>query len=357
MERRYLDNSHTARLFDESMKSVIIERSGRNPRRIKRLINSFVLEYHLNRAWDEIGVQNLVKVIMLQHFYPDFYRILTSPRDADPIAEFGQYVQFRSMVKRGGEWRSAEWQDVFLTRGLRPPTEDGPPLGPYLAELEQELPTDFPALAADRDFVALIESFDEPGIDTEQFRRMLRRPLTPDLASSYAQATGSADDLIGRINAKLAGDERVRLTDSLRAALAPGAGATQDVLQGLRILWIDDFPRSNGNLTDALVRRGVTVVSVEDRASAIAAIKEHRPDVVLSDFTRDGDANAGIDDLEYLRVHRVYDGPVIFCSGQGTPNRRRRVEELGARGPTNDENDMMRWLLEIAADRAQQETT
>ena len=96
------------------------ERSGRNPRRIKRLINSFVLEYHLNHAWHEIGVENLVKVIMLQNFYLSFYRILIDPRGDDPVRDFLAYQDFRSNIKQhSDEWKPEKWRDLFVVIGHR----------------------------------------------------------------------------------------------------------------------------------------------------------------------------------------------------------------------------------------------
>jgi hypothetical protein len=68
------------------MRNLIIERTGRNPRRIKRLINSFVMEYQLDPDWAEVGAEQLIKIILLQHFYPNFYRVLVDPR-VDHIVE------------------------------------------------------------------------------------------------------------------------------------------------------------------------------------------------------------------------------------------------------------------------------
>ncbi|MDT7797250.1 MAG: hypothetical protein QOI78_683 [Actinomycetota bacterium] len=112
----YLDRSRTSGLFDESSKELIIARSGRNPRRIKRLINSFVLEYHLNRSWNEIGLENLVKVILLQHFYPGFHRLLADPRNKDLISEFLAYCELRAARRLDGEVTA----ELLESKGLPP---------------------------------------------------------------------------------------------------------------------------------------------------------------------------------------------------------------------------------------------
>jgi CheY-like chemotaxis protein len=332
----YLDRSRTGRLFDESMKNLIIERSGRNPRRIKRLINSFVLEYHLNRSWDDIGVENLVKVVMLQHFYPGFYRTLTDPRVEDPIDEFQRYYELRTAVKQ--DTTPAEgWRTLFVDKGIKPPDRERV-LASELIELERELPVEFPTLAADRDFVALVRSFDGK-LNPEQLPRLLRSPLTPTLAVDYGRP--EVEDM-GPWTPWTAWSMSVR---------SPVRPTGTDSFPGMQILWIDDHPQFNRKLIEFLTRRNASVVTATDRASALEAIARARPDVILSDFMRHGAVNAGIDDLAYLRTKRVYDGPVIFFSGQGSPSRQRSAEELGALGPTNDENQIVDWLKEIAAGR------
>ncbi|MEV6906035.1 NYN domain-containing protein [Amycolatopsis sp. NPDC051071] len=175
----YLELSNTSGLLDESMKSMVIDRTSRNPRRIKRLINSFVLEYHLSRSWDEFGVENLVKVIMLQHFYPDFYRLIASPKYRDPIRDFLIYHEFRAAVKQGSEETLDRWEELFETTEVRlsQTTE-------ALTGLESELPSEFRELAADRDFVALLGGIDVPSEGLVEHLR--RRPLSTVDTSAVA---------------------------------------------------------------------------------------------------------------------------------------------------------------------------
>jgi CheY-like chemotaxis protein len=326
----YLERSRTSNLFDRAMKDVIIERSGRNPRRIKRLINSIELEYHLNAEWGRIGLDNLVRVVMLQHFYPDYYRVLIDPRHVDPITDFLRYHEFREAVRQG-DLGTGDWQALFTSRQLRLPADDG---ATGLADLEHELPPCFPELAADRDFVALVRRLGGPRKD-DLLRNLTLQPLT---TAGYAEAP---DDHPWGFPRSL----RKPLTDD---ALY-GRRADTDPLTGLRVLWIDDNPDTNGAMTDLLRMRGVTVTLATDRASALRAFELTQPDAVLSDFTRGGNPNAGIEDLEYFRVNRIYAGPVIFASGHDSPIVRRRLAELNADGPTNDENDIVRRLVRLAA--------
>jgi hypothetical protein len=43
--------SGTATLFDDTVTAILAEGTNRNPRSIKRIINSFVLEYRLDLSW------------------------------------------------------------------------------------------------------------------------------------------------------------------------------------------------------------------------------------------------------------------------------------------------------------------
>jgi hypothetical protein len=265
------------------------ERSGRNPRRIKRLINSFVLEYHLNHAWHEIGVENLVKVIMLQNFYLSFYRILIDPRGDDPVRDFLVYQDFRSNIKQhSDEWKPEKWRDLFVVKDIGPPdrTSSHDNLISPLASLEEELPVEFPALAADRDFVALVRSFDGSS-NSDQLRRLLGKTV---------------DAEAGRV---LRRDARPKGRPGQRNAGPVDRRSARNAPDGQR----SPSPQ------------GADLVLATGRTSALEALVHAKPAVVLSDFTRDGNVNAGLEDLAYFREQHLYAGPVIFCFRNGNSAR------------------------------------
>lgn len=319
----YLTRSRTSSLFDTSTKNVIIGRSSRNPRRIKRLINSFVLEYHLNRSWDEVGVANLMKVIMLQHFYPGFYRLLASPREDNPITEFLAYRELRTALKQDMAADTQPWADLFESKGLRPSTA--------LSELEDELPAEYSSLAADRDFLALLESIDVP---SEQLLEQLqRRPLAVEPAVEVSTEPLMPDRQIRR---------------APRVPVRPGE-PRRSALHGLRVLWIDDQPYSNIGLAEYLRSCGVHLEQVTGLAEAASMFREPRPDAVLSDLGRGFDDDRGVTDLILLRKNDTYVGPVLFVSGR-LPDLalQERIRRLDADGPTNSEEDVVRWLERIA---------
>ncbi|KAA9159957.1 response regulator [Amycolatopsis acidicola] len=302
----YVEHSGTAHLFDDSMKRLLVERTGRNPRRIKRLINSFVLEHRLNRSWDDLGAKNLVKVVLLQHFYPTFYRNMLSGTDRDPVREFVDYLVFRGFVRQHSEGDPLRWRRLFDAVKLAPPSEDadGAELEASLAELEKQLPVEFPELAGDREFVSLVESL---FVDSVEWQRLIQQPLVSQ-ASSFA---GPRD------------------------------------LRRLRVLWIDDYPDGNRWPIDQLEAGGAKVESVTDRAGALAALSRLRPNVLISDVRRGDDDKAGFTDLAYLRDNGLYGGPAFFYCGQVTPARVRAAKQLDAE-ITNDPGELLSLIDESA---------
>lgn len=296
----YLARSGTSDLFDKSMRNLIVERTGRNPRRIKRLINSFVLEYQLVGDRAEVGAQQLVKIILLQHFHPNFYRLLVDPRVDDIVQVFLTYAEFRTAVKQGGAVNVAAWRPLFAARGIKPPplqvSDDQ--LAGHLHDLEQELPPDFPQLAAEPDFVSLVRTLPE------------------------------------------------RLPDQLLSGQVSDPDPL--ALRGLRMLWIDDAPAGKAIQPGELTNRGIVLSMATNRDEAVRELRRQRPDVLLSDVHRGSNFEAGFDDLVYLHRQDIYDGPTIFYTGDVTPSGRKRAAELGAVTITDDANEVLRILVELA---------
>ncbi|MEQ0562970.1 response regulator [Amycolatopsis sp. NEAU-NG30] len=285
-------------------------------------------------------------MIMLQHFYPAFYRLLSNPRHRGLIPEFLAYRDFRKEVKEGGAVTASDWAALFGSKGLRPPQgrlDD-------LSDLERQLPAEFPALVDDRDFVALLESF---GPTMESVMEQLqRRPLAvtqvpDDLAITAADGGRDAfRQLAGlRESFPLAANRR-----SARVRLPVGE-PIRPALRDLRVLWVDDQPPNNRDLADYLVECGVRVDIARGWTEAQDSLARHRPDALLSDFRRGTDDNAGIDDLASFR-REGYDGPVLFFSGkEPSLALQSRIQELRAEGPTNDENEVVRRLERLVAGR------
>ncbi|WP_037838200.1 P-loop NTPase fold protein [Streptomyces sp. NRRL S-337] len=152
-------------LLDDALVDLLVQRSDRNPRRIKRLVNGFVLEATLNPVWRDFGPDAVVRTLLLQYFYPDFYRMMTGPSgtvDGDVVAEFRTYREVRRTLLASA---AAPPPDHQLTRvrtflssyDLLAPDPLGGSGEAVLTALERQLPTEFPALVVNPAFTSLVD--------------------------------------------------------------------------------------------------------------------------------------------------------------------------------------------------------
>jgi len=69
------------------------------------------------------------------------------------------------------------------------------------------------------------------------------------------------------------------------------------------------------------------------------------PELVLSDVGRDGNPNAGFEDITTFRDDGLYRGPVVFYSGRISASKRNRAQSLGA-PIVGEEPELMRAIGE-----------
>jgi quinol monooxygenase YgiN len=180
----YAKLSGTAALIDENVARILAEGTSRNPRKIKRIINSFVLEYQLDSAWNRppLGSAQLVRAVLLQHIYSPFYEWLVS-EDAgeDPIGFFLDYAEIcKKMANPPSDPNDSWWEIVRRVfqgyrLAVRLPTE-GLDIG--IERLEGMLPKGFPELARSNAFVALLRGIGNTTKSRQSFRaQLIHRPL------------------------------------------------------------------------------------------------------------------------------------------------------------------------------------
>lgn len=202
--RGYARRAGIAALVDDTIVDILGARTGRNPRRIKRIVNSFVLEHSLDPAWRRppLGSAQLITVIILQHLYPQFYERLTSDgagTDDDPISEFLDYATVRTRANDAPSTTDTWWATasrVFRRYGAAPPVrEAGADLSGDVERFERILPPWFPELALNESLRALLREIG--GTETRRALRaqLVDRPLGtgafPELAD---QDSRSSDD-------------------------------------------------------------------------------------------------------------------------------------------------------------------
>ncbi|WP_326798043.1 P-loop NTPase fold protein [Streptomyces sp. NBC_01808] len=155
-------------MLDEVLKKLLVERSGRNPRRIKRLVNGFVLEATLNPVWSGFRPEAVIRTLLLQYFYPEFYRMMTGASGApggDVVQEFTTYRRVRRTLLSpvppeaqvsSPEFASAEEVGAFFEQYELSAPETRGEAEHGLEQMERRLPVGFPEHADDQGFTSLL---------------------------------------------------------------------------------------------------------------------------------------------------------------------------------------------------------
>ncbi|WP_242580925.1 P-loop NTPase fold protein [Streptomyces sp. MST-110588] len=414
-----------APLLDDALVDLLAQQSARNPRRIKRLVNGFVLEATLNPVWRDFGPGAVIRTLLLQHFYPDFYRMMTGPVgvvDGDVVAEFRTYREVRRTLMANGSGASEAERDrvrEFLAQyDLVPPEALGVTGDVVLESLERQLPTDFAELVTSSAFLSLIEELMSLPDAANLLLRLREGPqngpggpggLTLRPSEEWnALWDGAGDERAGE------GPHRFPFAWSLPQQQAAGAPAPQLPPQGsqagaghpdsggygqapspygypvsgqpavygqqpavygqqpavygqaalarlvvpqpgsaglLDILWVDDKPDRNRDLAETLESFGTRVRTATDKDSAIAAVRQARPGLLISNIGRGRNRDAGIEMVEKLR-EELYDGPVIFYTRRNTQDRNARAAELGVRGLTHRPGELSAMVLDFLREQA-----
>ncbi|WP_167538566.1 P-loop NTPase fold protein [Streptomyces albofaciens] len=323
-------------LLDEPLVDLLAERSARNPRRIKRLVNGFVLEATLNPMWADHPPEAVLRTLLIQYFYADFYRMMTSPPGADGgdvIADFCTYRRVRTLLRTSATVSDEERPvvEAFLAQRDVPRNLTDPYA--VLERLERELPTVFPDMVTDPAFNSLLDGL----LDLPRSENLVRR--LREGAPALVAAPGREQPDVG---AGAIPDARTG-TVVRRTAGFPGVDP-QAPLVGRTILWVDDRPENNTSLAAWFRREGATVEIAVDSGAADAAIAARMPSLIISDIARGTDDRAGFAHVAALRRERRYTGPVVFFAGRVTPARQDTARELGALGVAADADELIRLI-------------
>lgn len=300
---QYLSQSGTTELFDAAARELVIERNAYNPRRIKRFINSFILEHRTGDEWSEseLGAEVLIRMLILDFYFRDFAELLRDRDERrDPIGEYLSYRAAREYVRKParslGE-RPFRIEPLFESYGL-PTPDDSDGAGALLADLERQLPEPIVALGGDPKFASLVEGMGDKQAVDDLRARLQRRSIIAGLV---------ADDI------------------------ADAQDVTSIGVAGMEILWIDDDHSRNETEISALTRSGALVQLANGYNDAAVYLSDAEVDVIVSNITREGDDDAGFADLERLRDQAGYDGPAIFYVARVSSYRRARALHMSAR--------------------------
>jgi CheY-like chemotaxis protein len=307
----FLDESRTALLFDDPGRKLLIERNGRNPRRMKRFVNRFILDYQLDEASQDMQGQLLIKLLILETYFPEFIRLFTTGEAKNPIQEFLDFAAASDALRRGNaDDSNVEPVLTFYEISAGAPTDE------LLTRLQAIAPETFVRLANDVDFRSLADGLSHPddqAVILAKVRRRRERETQVPATESAAQEA------------------------PISSQAARGLRPIPEVA-GRRILWIDDKPENNFRLVEALRSSGADVETMLEGESAVTLLPSLQPDLIISDIGRGERREAGFEDVEMFRERDLHDGPVVFYTARVTGARRTRAREIGAKiASTEDE--------------------
>ena len=124
------------------------------------------------------------------------------------------------------------------------------------------------------------------------------------------------------------------------------AGTVGTNSQGGRrtVLWVDDAPSNNYFEQETLRALGIKTVTSLSTDNALSLLKTNHFDLVISDFSRPDDPQAGYTLLAHLR-QLGYDTPYIIYSSSNRSDYRKAAIERSAYGTTNDPQELVSLVL------------
>ena len=317
--RDCFDASGTSTLFDDESTKLLLERNGRNPRRIKRFINGFILEYQREPNRDYEDARRLVRWLLLRTYFSDFTALLhnRSVEDPDPVEEFFELEHVTEVLQEPDASAPllSEVAGIFKRRKLGGLTEDhGADLARYANDVDERVR----GLLRNRAFRSLIE----PLRASEE-----RRWLDNELEQRPSPAT--AVDAPGSV---------------------PGAEQADRDLFGLRVLWVDDQPANNARLVETLRSRRAVVLEATTTDEALLVLKAAPVNLLITDIARGTEPEAGFEGLRRMR-DQGFTHPAIIYASRITGARRERALALDAQ-LTASPAELLRLAESIAESRA-----
>lgn len=120
---------------------------------------------------------------------------------------------------------------------------------------------------------------------------------------------------------------RAGVTDSR----AVSADSYDEAISGLKILWVDDFPRNNEELASALRSLGAQVETALSTDEAMTKITSDSAfNLVISDMGRGKEYNAGVNLVNRLRTAGLSIPVIIYCSPRGVQQYGDAAKRAGA---------------------------
>jgi CheY-like chemotaxis protein len=159
-----------------------------------------------------------------------------------------------------------------------------------------------------------------------------------------AKAAASLSEEV-RIRTTVSGElKKIKITADDNTRVLKRAAAVQDVLQGRRVLWLDDHPANNAHETRALEQLGLVVVQAQTNAAALEQLQSDDADfhVVISDIGRPEGVPNGLDFLKDC----MESGPAVPVIFYITEVNEGSCNPAGSFGLTNRPDELVHLVID-----------
>jgi CheY-like chemotaxis protein len=114
--------------------------------------------------------------------------------------------------------------------------------------------------------------------------------------------------------------------------------------KGAVVLWVDDRPENNKYERQSLEVLGIRLLLATSTEEALAMLRNHRVDAIISDMGRPPDPRAGYTLLDALRASGDQT-PYIIYAGSSAPEHKAEAISHGAIGTTNRAPKLFEYVL------------
>ncbi|WP_240434635.1 response regulator [Streptomyces sp. YIM 130001] len=149
-------------------------------------------------------------------------------------------------------------------------------------------------------------------------RGTLIQRMVPRLTA--LRALGVEVELAGELLDRAQDESQTLVTATARRTALGRLEHAADVLQGGRVLWVDDLPEGNAPLVELFRAAGMHIDLALSTEQATPLFRRRPYDIIVSDLNRDGDPQAGIKMLRIIERHGI-DVPVLIYTGRFDPER------------------------------------
>lgn len=156
------------------------------------------------------------------------------------------------------------------------------------------------------------------------------------------RALGVEVDLAGELLDRAQEGSRSIVTAAGRRTALGRLEHAADVLQGGKVLWVDDRPEGNAPLVELFRAAGMHIDLAPSTEEAVPLFRRRPYDVIISDLDREGDPQAGVKMLRILEQYNV-SVPVLIYAGRFDPER--GLTEGSSQQPQHPSNSFTTSLI------------